>query len=49
VANVRKIFLGKLLEKTAERVEPRVKEGIIQKVKLDLTLLTKYIVDFPRH
>jgi len=36
-------------EKTAEQAEPRVKEGIIQKVKLDLTLLTKYIVDIPRY
>jgi len=33
----------------AEQVEPRVKEGMIQKVKLDLTFLTKYIVDFPGH
>jgi hypothetical protein len=38
-----------LLEKTAKPAEPRVKEGIIQKVKLDLTFLTKYIVDFPRY
>ena len=38
-----------LLEKTANPAEPRVKEGIIQKVKLDLTFLTKYIVDFPRY
>jgi len=42
-------FLGKLLEKTAEEVKPGAEEGIIQKVKLDLTLLTKYIVDFPSH
>ena len=52
------MFLNKLinrlkkrepLEKTAKQTEPRVKEGIIQKVKLDLTFLTKYIVDFPRY
>jgi hypothetical protein len=42
-------FLKKLLKKTAEQVESRIKEGMIEKVKLDLTFLTKYSVDFPGH
>ena len=42
-------FLGKLMEKPTGQVELRVEEGSIKKVKLDLTLLTKYIIDFPRY
>jgi hypothetical protein len=40
--------MGKLPERNAEQVNLGVEEGIIQKVKLDLTLLTKYIVNLPR-
>jgi len=38
----------KQLLKDGKKVKPRPEEGRIKKVKLDLTFLTKYIVNLPR-